>query len=197
MVLIMDSFTKFRGNALLCKHILFLAPPFSFSTWPVTLPLSLESKTQSLSTPMNRRGLSLFSGNTVDWYYKFVFFTGWCVSLHMLTPSCCLSLLQNHKDTFTQETSTWWKGHSNRIWLQTKDDVMMEPDRIWFVEYKWRNWNPARAQEVVSCALATPTNTNTGEWTIHHLSESCESFLATKKFKRIPFISFVWSAMLF
>ena len=42
------------------------------------------------------------------------------------------------KDTYSQETSTW-KGHNNRIWFQTKDDVMMELDRIWYVEYKSRN----------------------------------------------------------
>ena len=32
------------------------------------------------------------------------------------------------------------KGHNNRIWFQTKD-VMMDMDRIWYVEYKSRNWN--------------------------------------------------------
>ena len=31
---------------------------------------------------------------------------------------------------YSQETSTWWKGHNNRIWFQTKDDVMMELDSI-------------------------------------------------------------------
>ena len=45
------------------------------------------------------------------------------------------------KDIYSQETSTWWKGHNNRIWLQTKDDVMMELDRILFLEYKSIKWN--------------------------------------------------------
>ena len=45
-------------------------------------------------------------------------------------------------DIYSQETSAWWKGHNNRIWFQTKDDVMMELDRICYVEYKSKNWNP-------------------------------------------------------
>ena len=38
---------------------------------------------------------------------------------------------------------TLWKGQNNRIWFQTKDNVMMEPDRIGFDKYKSRHWNPA------------------------------------------------------
>ena len=34
------------------------------------------------------------------------------------------------KDIYSQETSTWWKGHNNRIWFQTKDDVMMEQNVV-------------------------------------------------------------------
>ena len=44
---------------------------------------------------------------------------------------------------FSQETSTLWKGHNNRIWFQT-EDVMMVPDTIGFAKYKLRNWNPAK-----------------------------------------------------
>ena len=47
------------------------------------------------------------------------------------------------KDIYSQETSTWWKRHNNRIWFQIKNDDMMELDRIWYVECKSRNWNPA------------------------------------------------------
>ena len=47
------------------------------------------------------------------------------------------------KDIYSQETSTLWKGHNNRIRFQTKDNAMMELDRIWCVEYKSRNWIPA------------------------------------------------------
>ena len=51
--------------------------------------------------------------------------------------------LPNLMGIFSQETSTWWKGHNNTIWFQTKDDLMMELDRSCYVEYKSRNWNPA------------------------------------------------------
>ena len=47
------------------------------------------------------------------------------------------------KDIYSQFFSTLWKGHNNRILFLKKDDIMMESDRIWFVEYKSRNWNPA------------------------------------------------------
>ena len=52
------------------------------------------------------------------------------------------------KDIYSQQTSTLWKGHNNRIILKKKNnDVMMEPDRIWFLKYKSRNWNPAMSWE--------------------------------------------------
>ena len=58
--------------------------------------------------------------------------TGWKeIAGDMLQPKL--------KDIYSQETSTWWKGHNNRIWFQIKDDVTMELDRIWYVEYKSRN----------------------------------------------------------
>ena len=41
------------------------------------------------------------------------------------------------------KTSTLWKGHPNRIRFQTKNDVMMEPDRITFGWHKTRNCNSA------------------------------------------------------
>ena len=47
------------------------------------------------------------------------------------------------QDIYSQFSSIWWKGDNNRIWFQTKDDIMMELDRIWFVELKSRNWHPA------------------------------------------------------
>ena len=37
----------------------------------------------------------------------------------------------------SQETSTWWKRHNNRIWFQTKDNVMMVPGRIGFAKILW------------------------------------------------------------
>ena len=43
------------------------------------------------------------------------------------------------KDIYFQETSTWCKGHNNKIWFQTKDNDMTELDRIWYVEKKSRN----------------------------------------------------------
>ena len=43
--------------------------------------------------------------------------------------------------TYSEFSSTIWKGHNNRIRFQTKDDFMMEPDRIWFIKYKSRNCN--------------------------------------------------------
>ena len=49
------------------------------------------------------------------------------------------------KDIYSQE-STLWKGQSNIIWFQTKqtkDDVMKDTDRIWFLKYKSINSNPA------------------------------------------------------
>ena len=46
------------------------------------------------------------------------------------------------KDIYSQFSSTLWKGHNNRIWFQAKDDVMMKRDRIWFLKYKSKNWNP-------------------------------------------------------
>ena len=46
-------------------------------------------------------------------------------------------------DIYSQFSSALWKGHMNRIWFQTKDDIIMEPDRIGFNNYKSRNWNPA------------------------------------------------------
>ena len=53
----MDSFIKFLGSALLCKHIWFLAPPILVNGWSVTLPLSRESKIPPPVAPMSRRGL--------------------------------------------------------------------------------------------------------------------------------------------
>ena len=39
-------------------------------------------------------------------------------------------------DIYSQKASTWWKERHSRIWFQTKDNVMMELDRIWYVEFK-------------------------------------------------------------
>ena len=86
----------------------------------------------------------------------------------MVTLNCCVSLLQKTQDTAPQETSTLWKGHlhsknSNRIWFQTRDDVMMEADRIWFVKYKSRNWNPAMPDTNIT-NVYNNTNNRSPHW---------------------------------
>ena len=73
----------------------------------------------------------------LGWYNKFVFFTGWCVNLFS-DNTWWLSIA-----VISQETSTIWILHNNRIWIQTKNDVIMDPGRIWLVKYKSRNWHPA------------------------------------------------------
>ena len=63
----MDSFIKFWGSfnhVLLCKHIWLLAPPISFSNvtcYPAVISWKQHILRPPIS-PMNRRGLSLFSG---------------------------------------------------------------------------------------------------------------------------------------
>ena len=123
----MDSFIKFRGNALLCKHIWFLAPPIFFSTWPVTLPLSSESKTQPFLLLWIDVACLCFQ--ELGWYYKFVIFAGWCVNLFSdntwwlsfavylfykipRTPSS-KKPVRHKKDTtiesdFKQKMMSWW-----------------------------------------------------------------------------------------
>ena len=44
----------------------------------------------------------------------------------MMTGNSRWYLEPKLNDICSQETSFWWKGHNNRIWFKTEDDVMME-----------------------------------------------------------------------
>ena len=50
-------------------------------------------------------------------------------------------LKQKLKDIYSQFSSTWWKDKT--IEFDFKQKMMMEPDRIWFVECKSSNQNPS------------------------------------------------------
>ena len=39
-------------------------------------------------------------------------------------------------DIYSQFSSTLWKGHNNRTWFQTKDDLMTTPDGVGLDKYK-------------------------------------------------------------
>ena len=55
----------------------------------------------------------------LGWYYKFVFFTGWCANLlNNNTRRLWIAVYifcKNPKDTISQIFSTLWKGLNNRI----------------------------------------------------------------------------------
>ena len=53
----------------------------------------------------------------------------------------CDMLESKLKEISSHFSSILWKEHNNRIWFQTKDDVIMEPDGIGFDKYKMNIYN--------------------------------------------------------
>ena len=50
---------------------------------------------------------------------------------------------ENPRTPSSKKPVPYEKDFTKRILFHTKNDVMIEPNRIWFVKYKSRNWNSA------------------------------------------------------
>ena len=96
---------------------------------------------------MNRCSLSLFSGNRLILQLRFLrgLMRKPLQWQYMLNFNRCVHLFCKNPRVPSPKklVSTLWTGYNNRSWFQTKDDVIMELGKIWFVKYNSRNWNLA------------------------------------------------------